>query len=307
MENAVTAAEQKIKEINKADYTPASWSALEEALNACKTLNPETATKDDYVAKKKALERAVEGLTKLADKSALNRAIADAKAKKEADYKAGFKEMKEKLAAAETVAANPNATQLEVNLVKEDLLDAIGKLVKKVKVKSVKAAAKSYKIAAGKKLDLKKIFTVSPKNADNKRLTYSLSKKDKNYASIKSGVVTVKKAGKTVSVKATAADKSGKSAAIKIKIMKHAVTKITIKKKSLSVKAGRKVTLKPVVKTSGKSANKTLEYTSSNQKLATVKKGVVTTKKGKKGKVTITIKSTDGTNKSVKVKINIKK
>ena len=89
--------------------------------------------------------------------------------------------------------------------------------------------------------------------------------------------------------------------------MKHAVTKITIKKKSLSVKAGRKVTLKPVVKTSGKSANKTLEYTSSNQKLATVKKGVVTTKKGKKGKVTITIKSTDGTNKSVKVKINIKK
>ena len=309
MENAVTAAEQKIKEINKADYTPASWSALEEALNACKTLNPETATKDDYVAKKKALERAVEGLTKLADKSALNRAIADAKAKKEADYKAGFKEMKEKLAAAETVAANPNATQLEVNLVKEDLLDAIGKLVEKVKVKSVKAAAKSYKIAAGKKLDLKKIFTVSPKNADNKRLTYSLSKKDKNYASIKSGVVTVKKAGagKTVSVKATAADKSGKSAAIKIKIMKHAVTKITIKKKSLSVKAGRKVTLKPVVKTSGKSANKTLEYTSSNQKLATVKKGVVTTKKGKKGKVTITIKSTDGTNKSVKVKINIKK
>ena len=181
--------------------------------------------------------------------------------------------------------------------------------MEKVKVKSVKAAAKSYKIAAGKKLDLKKIFTVSPKNADNKRLTYSLSKKDKNYASIKSGVVTVKKAGagKTVSVKATAADKSGKSAAIKIKIMKHAVTKITIKKKSLSVKAGRKVTLKPVVKTSGKSANKTLEYTSSNQKLATVKKGVVTTKKGKKGKVTITIKSTDGTNKSVKVKINIKK
>ena len=309
MENAVTAAEQKIKEINKADYTPASWSALEEALNACKTLNPETATKDDYVAKKKALERAVEGLTKLADKNALNQAIADAKAKKEADYKEGFKEMKEKLAAAETVAANPNATQLEVNLVKEDLLDAIGKLVEKVKVKSVKAAAKSYKIAAGKKLDLKKIFTVSPKNADNKRLTYSLSKKDKNYASIKSGVVTVKKAGagKTVSVKATAADKSGKSAAIKIKIMKHAVTKITIKKKSLSVKAGRKVTLKPVVKTSGKSANKTLEYTSSNQKLATVKKGVVTTKKGKKGKVTITIKSTDGTNKSVKVKINIKK
>lgn len=309
MENAVAAAEQKIKELKETDYTPASWGAVQDALNACKNLNPETATKADYDAKKRELERAVRELTKQADKSALNQAIAEAKAKKEADYKAGYKEMQQKLAAAETVAEDPNATQLEVNAAKENLLDAIGKLVKKVKVKTVKPAAKNYKIAAGKKLDLKKIFTVSPKNADNQKLTYSLSKKDKKYASIKSGAVTVKKAGagKTISVKATAADKSGKSATIKIKIMKHAVTKITIKKKSFTVKAGRKVTLKPVVKTNGKSANKTLEYTSSNQKLATVKKGVVTTKKGKTGKVTITIKSTDGTNKSVKVKINIKK
>lgn len=309
MENAVATAEQKIKELKETDYTPASWGAVQDALNACKNLNPETATKADYDAKKRELERAVRELTKRADKSALNQAIAEAKAKKEADYKAGYKEMQQKLAAAETVAGDPNATQLEVNAAKENLLDAIGKLVKKVKVKSVKPAAKSYKIAAGKKLGLKKIFTVSPKNADNQKLTYSLGKKDKKYASIKSGAVTVKKAGagKTISVKATAADKSGKSAIIKIKIMKHAVTKITIKKKSLTVKAGGKVTLKPVVKTNGKSANKTLEYISSNQKLATVKKGVVTTKKGKTGKVTITIKSTDGTNKSVKVKINIKK
>lgn len=309
MENAVADAEQKIKELKETDYTPASWGAVQDALNACKNLNPETATKADYDAKKRELERAVRELTKRADKSALNQAIAEAKAKKEADYKAGYKEMQQKLAAAETVAEDPNATQLEVNAAKENLLDAIGKLVKKVKVKSVKPAAKSYKIAAGKKLGLKKIFTVSPKNADNQKLTYSLGKKDKKYASIKSGAVTVKKAGagKTISVKATAADKSGKSAIIKIKIMKHAVTKITIKKKSLTVKAGGKVTLKPVVKTNGKSANKTLEYISSNQKLATVKKGVVTTKKGKTGKVTITIKSTDGTNKSVKVKINIKK
>lgn len=309
MENTVAAAEQKISELKETDYTPASWSAVQDALNACKNLNSETATKADYDAKKRELERAVRELTKRADKSALNQAIAEAQDKKKTDYKAGYREMQQKLAAAETVAADPNATQLEVNAAKENLLDAIGKLVKKVKVKSVKPAAKSYKIAAGKKLDLKKIFTVSPKNADNQKLTYSLSKKDKKYASIKSGAVTVKKAGagKTISVKATAADKSGKSATIKIKIMKHAVTKITIKKKSLTVKAGGKVTLKPVVKTNGKSANKTLEYISSNQKLATVKKGVVTTKKGKTGKVTITIKSTDGTNKSVKVKINIKK
>ncbi len=136
-----------------------------------------------------------------------------------------------------------------------------------------------------------------------------MDKKYRNYASIKSGVVTVKKkgAGKTISVKAAAADGSGKTATIKIKIMKSAVTKITVKKKTLSVKAGKKITIKPVVTPNNKNVNKTLSYTSSNEKLATVKNGVVKTKKGKKGKVTITIRSTDGTNKSVKVKINIKK
>ena len=153
------------------------------------------------------------------------------------------------------------------------------------------------------------MFSVAPQNADNKKLTYSIDKKYRNYASIKSGVVTVKKkgAGKTISVKAAAADGSGKTATVKIKIMKSAVTKITVKKKTLSVKAGKQITIKPVVKPNNKNVNKTLSYTSSNEKLATVKNGVVKTKKGKKGKVTITIRSTDGTNKSVKVKINIKK
>ena len=156
---------------------------------------------------------------------------------------------------------------------------------------------------------MKKVFTVSPQNADNKKLTYSVDKKYRNYASIKSGVVTVKRkgAGKTITVKAAATDGSGKTATIKIKIMKNGVTSITVKKKSLTVKAGNKVTIKPVVKSNGKSVNKKLSYTSSNEKLATVKNGVVKTKKGKKGKVTITIRATDGTNKSVKVKINIKK
>ncbi len=36
-----------------------------------------------------------------------------------------------------------------------------------------------------------------------------------------------------------------------------------------------------------------------------MKNGVVSAKKGKKGTVTITIRSTDGTNKSVKVKVKI--
>ncbi len=243
MERSVAAAEQKFAQIKEADYTPASWKALNDALRACKSLDPSMASASDYDAKKEALDRAMNNLVKL------------------------------------------------------------------VKVKSIKPAAKTYKIAAGKKLNVKKVFTVSPANADNNKLTYSIDKKYSKYASIKSGVVTVKSAGagKTVAVKAKAADGSGKTATVKIKIMKNAVTKITVKKNALTVKAGKKVTIKPVVKTNGKIANKTLAYTSSNEKIATVKNGVVTAKKGKKGKVTITIKSTDGTNKSVKVKVTVKK
>ena len=251
------------KEEHKADYT--NWDEVERALrNAEIILNRANATKAQVENAEKSLEITLivkEEQPKPADKTALNQAIATAKAKKAADYKsASYRNMQSKL-------------------------------------------------TAGKKLDLKKVFSVSPQNADNKKLTYSMDKKYRNYASIKSGVVTVKKkgAGKTISVKAAAADGSGKTATIKIKIMKSAVTKITVKKKTLSVKAGKKITIKPVVTPNNKNVNKTLSYTSSNEKLATVKNGVVKTKKGKKGKVTITIRSTDGTNKSVKVKINIKK
>lgn len=316
MESSVTAAEQKVQEMKESEYTPASVKALKDALEACKNLNPETATKADYESGKAALDKAMAGLAKLADKTALNQAIADAKAKKEADYEpASYKNMLEKLNNANAAAANVNATQAEVDNAKNDLLAAIGKLVKLeekssgVKVTAIKAAAKTYKIAAGKKLDLNKVFTVSPQNADNKKLNYTVDTKIAGYVSIKSGIVTVKKKaeGKTVVIRATAADGSGKTAIVKIKVMKNAVTKITVKKKSLTVKAGSKVKIKPVVKTNGKKANKTLSYTSSNPALATVKNGVVTTKKGKTGKVTITIASTDGTNKSAKVKINIKK
>lgn len=300
------------KEEHKADY--ANWDEAERVLrNAEIILNRANATKAQVENAEKSLEITLivkEEPPKQVDKTALNQAITNAKTKKQADYKsAGYKNMQTKLTAAQAVANNPNATQAEVDKAKNELVDAVNKLVKTVKVKSIKCAAKSYKIAAGKKLDLKKVFSVSPQNADNKKLTYSVDKKYRNYATIKSGVVTVKSkgAGKTIVVKAAAADGSGKTATIKIKIMKSAVTKITVKKKAFTVKAGKKVTIKSVVKPNNKNVNKTLSYTSSNEKLATVKNGVVQTKKGKKGTVTITIRSTDGTNKSVKVKITIKK
>ena len=165
------------------------------------------------------------------------------------------------------------------------------------------------KVAAGKKATIKATVSATG-NTANKTLNWSSS--NKKYATVNAkGVVTTKKAGagKTVTITAKAVDGSNKSAKIKIKIVKHAVKKITLKCSQKSVKAGRKVTVKANVSTTGKTANKTLSWETSNKKYATVNaKGVVTTKKAGKGKtVKITAKATDGTGKKATIKIRIKK
>lgn len=180
----------------------------------------------------------------------------------------------------------------------------------KVKVKKVSVSAPSKQIAAGKKVALK--ADVTPKKASNPAVKWTSS--NKKYAAVNSkGVVTTKRAGKgkTVTIKATARDGSNKYASVRIKIMKNAVKKVTIKNKPKTLKAGKKITLKTVVKAegkNGKTVNKTLKWSSSNKKYAVVtSKGKVTAKRAGRGKtVTIRVVSTDGTNKKASVKIIIR-
>ena len=76
---------------------------------------------------------------------------------------------------------------------------------------------------------------VSPKNAVQV-VTWKSS--NKNYDTVNTnGVVTTKKAGigKTVNITAKAKDGSGKTAKIRIKIVKDGVTKITLKGKTSKV------------------------------------------------------------------------
>lgn len=80
--------------------------------------------------------------------------------------------------------------------------------------------------------------------------------------------------------------------------------KITLKSKKITAYIGNKVTVKPVFKPANVS-DKSVKYSSSNRKVATVNKmGVVTCKK--KGSATITIRSLDGSRKYVKCKITVK-
>ena len=167
----------------------------------------------------------------------------------------------------------------------------------------------SKKIVHGKKIKL--TVTILPKNAANKKLKWSTS--NKKLATVtQSGLVKISKKakpGKTVKITAAATDGSGKKQVWAIKVMKGAVKKITVKGYKKTLKAGKTMKLKAVVKTTkGKPVNKKLKWTSLSPKYATVTQtGKVKAKPAGKGKtVKIKVESTDGTNKSVVKKIKIK-
>lgn len=300
--------------LKQAAYTPASWTKLQTELTAAKSADANAnATQAQVDQACASLKTAINTLVKVANKAELKKSIDAANKLKKADYTSStWKKFDAALKEAKAVYSNANATQAQVDAAKKKLDDAKKALKKKViKVTKVKITnGKSLKIAAGKKVTLK--TTVAPKNASNKKVKWSISKKDKKYATVSAkGVVTTKKAGKgkTITVTATAADGSKKKATVKISIMKNAVIKVTLKAKSKTLKVGKKMTVKAIVKTNGKKANKKLAWKSSNTKYATVNsKGVVTAKKAGKGKdVTITATATDGTGKKGKIKIRIKK
>ncbi len=178
-----------------------------------------------------------------------------------------------------------------------------------IKVSKITLSGISKKIAAGKKIKL--TAKVTPSKAKNKAVTWKSN--NTKVATVNSkGVVTLKKnsGGKKVTITATAKDGSKKKAAYKITSMKGVVKKVSISgKKTRTLKAGKTLKLKAKVtaSNSGK-ANKTLKWSSSNTKYATVSSaGKVKTKKaGKRKTVTITAMATDGSNKKAAVKIKLK-
>lgn len=171
-------------------------------------------------------------------------------------------------------------------------------------ISRIKISGISKKIAAGKKIKLKAV--VKPANATDKTIAWISS--DEKVATVnKKGLVTMKKGsgGKSVIITALSEDGSGEHATYRIRSMKGVVRSIAISG-SGKVKAGKILKLKARVKaTSG--ANRTLKWTTSNSRYATVtSKGLVKAKTAGKGKtVRITAMATDGSGikKTVKIKI----
>lgn len=128
LEAAIAEAEKLTQE----DYTEESWTALENAKAAAEeTLADPTATQSEIDAAAAALEETIAALEeKPVDKSALEKAIADAKAKKKAEYtKKSWSAMEAALKVAQQVLADQDATQDEVDAAADALTKAIKALV----------------------------------------------------------------------------------------------------------------------------------------------------------------------------------
>lgn len=166
--------------------------------------------------------------------------------------------------------------------------------------------AKTYKIAVSGKLHL----VITGKNGKNNNASVTWRTSNGKYATVNAaGVVKFKKAGigKTVTVTAISKADGKVITTAKIKILKNAVTGIKVKNAPKTLKAGKSITLKPVVTVSGKNANKKILWSSSNSKYLTVNSnGKVVAKKAGKGKtVYVYGKAADGSGKSVRIKIKI--
>lgn len=169
-----------------------------------------------------------------------------------------------------------------------------------VPTKAVKLSAKAVNMFKGTSRTLK--ASIAPKNATYKGIQWSSS--DKRIATVSSkGVVKAVKVG-TVYITAKAMDGSGKYARCKITV-KQPVTSIKLSAATLTITEGSSKTLTATVAPAS-ATRKTLSWTSSNKKIATVSaKGVV--KAIAPGTATITAKAADGSGKKATCKVTVKK
>ena len=157
----------------------------------------------------------------------------------------------------------------------------------------------SVEMRAGETVTLK--ATVSPDNATNKAVTWTVDNKD--VATVDgNGNVTAKAVG-NATVTAKAADGSNVMAQCRVNVVETKVETVTLNYTTVEMKAGETVTLKATVSPDN-ATNKAVTWTVDNKDIATVDgNGNVTAKAV--GNATVTAKTADGSNVMAQCRVNV--
>ena len=155
-----------------------------------------------------------------------------------------------------------------------------------IDVEGVTLNESSISLVEGKNFTL--VATVTPDNATDKTVTWTSS--DEKVATVENGVVTAKSAG-TATITAQAGDKTA-TCVVTVAKKVIAVSGITLSQTTAALIEGETVTLTATVSPTD-ATDKTVTWTSSDEKVATVENGVVTAKSA--GTATITAQAGDKT------------
>lgn len=162
-------------------------------------------------------------------------------------------------------------------------------------VTGVKLNKKKITISKGKSQTLK--ATILPKTTSNKSVIWSSS--NKKVATVKNGKVTAKEIGTAIiSVKTK---EGGYTASCKVTV-NLPVSKITFDRQTIYVAKGKKVKVAAIM--TPEDTTDTITWSSSNEKIATVKNGEITGKL--EGQTKITAKTTSGKKATINVVISDK-
>lgn len=217
---------------------------------------------------------------------------------KSSDSKVVTVSSKGKLTAKKRGTAKITVTSKDGSKKKDTLKVTVKQPVTKVAITTPSTSKLVLKKGASYNIKTK----IAPANANNKKLTFHTSKKSAATVDAK-GKIKAKKSGTAViTVKST--DGSNKKDKITVTVGTP-VSSVTVAKKTVSAETGSTYRMNASVKPA-KASVKTLNYKSSDTKLATVDKNG-TVKLLAAGKVTITATAADGSKKSAATVITITK
>lgn len=162
---------------------------------------------------------------------------------------------------------------------------------------------KTLTMTKGKSINV--TVTAAPEGAGNKVTWKSSNAKIVKVS--KKGKLTAKKTG-TATITATAKDGSKTKISFKVKVVTGKVTSVEVDKPEVALMVGgtdaeATATVKATVKTAGKKAGVAIGWKSADEKIATVKNGVITAVAP--GTTTVTAAAVDGSGKKAVVNVTV--